>query len=172
MKKYGGSSKIRTTVIRNSSLGHLPKEEEYTNLKRYLHLCVHGNIVFIIDKICVLYMHSGIFFSHRIEEKPCHLYQHGWAFLRTLFIFIFILFYFFGGHYCKWKKSEKDKYWWSHLAVESKNKTELMDTESTLMVARSEGYIVWMEWMKVVRRHKLPVINKFWGCNVQHSNYS
>ena len=27
-------------------------------------------------------------------------------------------------------------------------------------------------WMKVVKRYKLLVINKYWRCNVQRDNYS
>lgn len=56
--------------------------------------------------------------------------------------------------------------------MESKNKTELRDTENTLMVARSEGYR--MDGMDEggQKAQTSSYIYKLWGCNVQHSNYS
>ena len=34
------------------------------------------------------------------------------------------------------------------------------------------GERMWAKWVKWVKRYKLPVINKSWGCNVQHSDYN
>jgi len=30
----------------------------------------------------------------------------------------------------------------------------------------------WAKWVKRVKRYKLPVINKSWGCNAQPGDYS
>ena len=41
--------------------------------------------------------------------------------------------------------------------------------ENRLVVTRGEG---WAEWVKGVKRYKLPVISRSWGYNVQYGNYS
>ena len=40
------------------------------------------------------------------------------------------------------------------------------------MVARGERVGGWAKWEKRVSRYKFPIINKSWGCNVQHGDYS
>ena len=30
----------------------------------------------------------------------------------------------------------------------------------------------WLKWVKGAERKQLPVINKSWRCNIQHSDYS
>lgn len=50
-----------------------------------------------------------------------------------------------------------------------------MNLENVVPSERSQtqtimDYII--KWVNVVRRHKLPVINKSWECNIHHGNYS
>lgn len=42
-------------------------------------------------------------------------------------------------------------------------------TQNRFMVTRSRGWRC-CKWMKVVKKDKLPLINKYWGCNVQHAD--
>ena len=50
-------------------------------------------------------------------------------------------------------------------------KPELIDTENRLVVVRGRWWGV-EKWMKVMKRYKLLVINKYWGCDVQHGDHS
>ena len=47
-------------------------------------------------------------------------------------------------------------------------KNKLIDTENRLMVARGNRFGGWAKWVRGVKRYKLPVINKSWGCDVHH----
>lgn len=35
-----------------------------------------------------------------------------------------------------------------------------------------EGLGEWTKWVKRVKRYKLPLVNKSWGCDIQHDDYS
>ena len=55
------------------------------------------------------------------------------------------------GHYAKWNKSDREKYYWSHWYVESKNQTsKFVDSEKKkIVVARGMG---WVKWVKRINR--------------------
>lgn len=69
-------------------------------------------------------------------------------------------------------KSDRERQVPYDLYAESKTnkqknkKTELMDTENRLMVARGGG---WVKWVKGVTRYKLPVIRSISPGAVTHS---
>ena len=92
-----------------------------------------------MDKENVMYIYSGILFGHE-KENPAICNMDGPC-----------------GHYAKWNKWDRQKqilyditYMWNL------KKTEPIDTENRLVVARSGGK-EWVKWLKRVQRCKLPV---------------
>ena len=79
------------------------------------------------------------------------------------------------GHYTKWNKSKtKTNTLWSHLYVESRE-TKFIETEVICVVARGgrcgmgDGGLG--EGGQKIKTSSFKV-SKFWGCNVQHDDYS
>ena len=75
--------------------------------------------------------------------------------------------------YSEWNKSEGQilydlSYMWILM-----NKVCFLDAENWLVVAWGEEILGrgFAKWEKEVKKFKLPVINKSWGCNVCHGDY-
>ena len=55
-------------------------------------------------------------------------------------------------------QTEKDNIVWSHWYVGSENEKTLKKKPPKLLGGFQKGCGVWMKWMKVVKRYKLPVV--------------
>ena len=107
------------------------------------------------DKECSIYIYNGTLFRHKEENlATCNNMDGSW------------------GQFAKWNNSDrKINTIWSHFYVESKQtKTELIDREQT---GGCQGWGVdkMGEGCQKVQTSCYK-INKLWGCNVQHSDYS
>ena len=47
-----------------------------------------------------------------------------------------------------------------------------MDTQNRMVTDIGEGLGEWTKWVKRVKRYKLPLVNKSWGRDIQHDDYS
>ena len=101
---------------------HIQKKKKYTNLKRYMHINVHSSIIYnyqimINNYRLLLTIHlvrNNLSVNRRVDKDMTHTqtYTCGGILLshkKELNVSICSNMDGLGGHYTKWKESEKDK---------------------------------------------------------------
>ena len=105
------SQKISTPVWPSYYIsGYLSEEHENTNLKRYMHPCVHCTIIYCSQDTETAYVYISGWIDKDVtyiykRMKSCYLQQHGWTFLEGIML----------GE-VSWRKTKR---LWFHQYVES-----------------------------------------------------
>ena len=123
----------------------------YFNFKKMLIHCKLKN-----EKICGIYIWNRTVFSHKKEWNLAICNSINWPW----------------GHYAKWISHINANTVWSYLYIGSFRRLMLIDTKNRWWLAEVGLGGGQNGWRRSKGTNLHLYINKLWGCNVPHGDYS